>query len=166
MKKNTDATKPETTDQSLETVLSREEENAEIPVKIMLLREMQRHIYIRAPIDEVLLSILGNPNPPRSLWTITRLGTSDVFYIRSYPETHLYMTYAPEMVNKVQARAYSGNDDQKWIFTDIEPARGTYYICNIVRGNTYLTVHAENSSAINTTVYYGSSSQQFAVHAV
>ncbi|WP_431481414.1 hypothetical protein [Pseudomonas thivervalensis] len=163
MNKRADTPKPATTDQAIETVSSQAEIKADTIIKIIPTADLQFYIYTYAPTSWI--SVTSHSSlPPLSLWTFHLLveGSSVFYHIRSYPDSHLYMTYVRE--DKVLLGAYSGNDDQKWILSpEVVDGREIVYICNIVRGGSYLTVRLplSNGAGILTRSKWNDSVQHF-----
>ncbi|UUQ66183.1 RICIN domain-containing protein [Pseudomonas fuscovaginae UPB0736] len=137
MNKSTDTPKPATTDQTPETLSSLAEIKTDIIVKIIPTAGLQFYLYaFESPSYQINITNNSNP-PPRSLWTVHRQeDESGYYYIQSYPDSHLYMTYV-ESVNDVVLRAYSGNDYQKWLI--LTANGGEYYICTIAQARKYLS---------------------------
>ena len=162
MNKSTDTPKPATTDQTLEAVSGRAEIKADIIVKIIPTADLQFYLYAYPTGEQILITSHSSP-PPRSLWTLHRQEENEFYHIRSYPDSHLYMTYVASQ-EKVFLRTYSGSDDQKWLFSDVDPSSsGIYYICNIVQGRSYLRVRTPltNGSPILTTPNFDDFTQRF-----
>jgi hypothetical protein len=167
MNKSTDTPKPATTDQTLKTISSRAEIKAEIIVKIVSMVDTQFYMYTYAPTGDQIFMTHDSSPPPRSLWTLhpQKEGGSEFYHIRSSPDSHLYMTYVASQ-EKVFLRTYSGSDDQKWLFSDVDPSSsGIYYICNIVQGRSYLRVRLPltDGTPILTTPNFGDFTQHFAL---
>ncbi|WP_247263120.1 MULTISPECIES: hypothetical protein [Pseudomonas] len=166
MSKSTRAPKPAATDQTLKTISSLAEIKADTIIKIIPTADLQFYLYAYAPTGEQIFITSHSTPPPRSLWTLHLqvVGESAFYHIRSYPDSHLYMTYVASQ-EKVFLRTYSGNDDQKWLFliADVADGRGIFNICNIVQDKSYLSVRLPltNGSPILTKYDFSDFTQRF-----
>ncbi|WP_029533725.1 hypothetical protein AB3464_23910 [Pseudomonas asplenii] len=161
MNKSTDTPKPATTDQTLETLSSLAEIKTDEIVKIIPTADLQFYLHASTVLNNQVYITDGSSTSSRPLWTIHyQKEENEFFHVRSYPDSHLYMTYIARE-DKVSLRTYSGNDDQKWLFLIADG--GGFYIQNITEDNYYLSVRLplQHQSPIFTFRYNTVYAQSF-----
>ncbi|WP_019360355.1 hypothetical protein [Pseudomonas asplenii] len=161
MNKSTDTPKPATTDQTLETLSSLAEIKTDEIVKIIPTAGLQFYLHASTVLNNQVYITDGSSTSSRPLWTIHyQKEENEFFHVRSYPDSHLYMTYIARE-DKVSLRTYSGNDDQKWLFLIADG--GGLYIQNITEDNYYLSVRLplQHQSPIFTFRYNTVYAQSF-----